>query len=121
MVTPRRIGPKKPRRIFLREWREEAEKTQQQLADLLDTSKGIISRWEQWGAGLRDPKKAREPNAGALQALAEALGLDSAANLFFPPGPSQPFAEIISHIPVNDRPQAIEILKTFQREKGRAA
>jgi transcriptional regulator with XRE-family HTH domain len=41
-----RIGPKKPPRHFLKEWRLHLGLTQEQLAERLDTSKGQISLYE---------------------------------------------------------------------------
>jgi transcriptional regulator with XRE-family HTH domain len=69
MVT--RIGPSnaRPRRIFLREWRQYRRLTQQQLADRLDTTKGTISRIE---TGERDY------TGGFLEVAADALQCEPA-------------------------------------------
>ncbi len=64
---PIRIGPRKPRRAFIRERREAAHLTQEQLADRLGTTKGTISRWE---------TASRNPGSNAIEAIAEALGID---------------------------------------------
>ncbi|WP_410052672.1 helix-turn-helix domain-containing protein, partial [Bradyrhizobium sp. SZCCHNR1064] len=40
---PPRIGPRKPVRLFLAEWREKRGLTQQQLADRLETSDVTVS------------------------------------------------------------------------------
>jgi|GEM_PF-2227438 len=73
-----RISPKNPHltRLFLREWREWAGFTQEELAERMETTKGTVSRME---LGLR------EPNLGYLAAVAEALGCQ-AASLFSHPG-----------------------------------
>jgi transcriptional regulator with XRE-family HTH domain len=42
----RRIGRQKPRRVYIREWRESRGLTQQQLAERLDTDSGTVSRYE---------------------------------------------------------------------------
>jgi transcriptional regulator with XRE-family HTH domain len=63
----RRIGPTTPRRIYIREWREHRELTQQQLADRLDTDKGTISRYE---------RGHRRLDGVVLQDLAYALDVD---------------------------------------------
>ena len=47
-----RIRSAKPVRHFLREWRHAKGKTQQQLADLLDTDKGQVSNWENDKRGM---------------------------------------------------------------------
>lgn len=64
---PARIGPKKPRRIFLAEWREARGLTQERLADRLGTSHMTISRWELGKVKM---------NTDAMVAVAEALGLE---------------------------------------------
>lgn len=63
MVT--RIGPKKPVKLFIAEWREFRDHmTQEQLAARVGTTKSSISRWE---SGERDI------TLGALGAIADAL------------------------------------------------
>jgi transcriptional regulator with XRE-family HTH domain len=62
-----RIGPKRPRRQYLQEWRELRGLTQEQVAERLDTSKGQVSRWESGKRGM---------SAGVLEALEEALQLE---------------------------------------------
>ena len=71
-----RIGPKKPLRHYLKEWRTRKDKflTQQQLADRLPvgeegqgTSKDVISRWERHQRGI---------SMEAQAALAEALDIE---------------------------------------------
>jgi transcriptional regulator with XRE-family HTH domain len=81
MVT--RIGPKKPFRHFLKEWREKRGLTQQQLADRLPigedgrpTGKDQISRWETGKRGMTMEVQV---------ALSEALDLDSPGDLFRDP------------------------------------
>jgi transcriptional regulator with XRE-family HTH domain len=61
---PPRIGPRKPQRLFLAEWRESRGLTQEQLAGRLRTTHVTISRWE---------TGKRKPDNDALQAIAEAL------------------------------------------------
>lgn len=81
MVT--RIGPSKPFKHFLKEWRETKGLTQQQLADRLPigedgkaTGKDQISRWETGKRGM---------TMEVQMALAEALNLDSPGDLFRDP------------------------------------
>jgi transcriptional regulator with XRE-family HTH domain len=62
-----RIGPRKPPRLFIAEWREKAGLTQEQLASRLDTTDVTISRWE---------TRKRQPNLDALAAIAEALDIE---------------------------------------------
>lgn len=62
-----RIGPKRPRRQYLQQWRETRGLTQQQLADRVETGKDQISRWESGKRGM---------SAGVIEALEEALQLE---------------------------------------------
>ena len=62
MVT--RIGPKRPPKLFIAEWREHRHLTQQQLADRIDSTKSSVSRWE---------SGARDITVNALSAIADAL------------------------------------------------
>lgn len=64
---PVKIYPKRPRRIYLAEWRESKNLTQQQLADRLGCDVMTISRWELHKVAV---------STDALAALAEALGGD---------------------------------------------
>lgn len=64
---PPRIGPRKPVRLFLAEWRESRNLTQQQLADRLDTSDVTVSRWE---------TGKRRPDDDAKSAIAWVLGIE---------------------------------------------
>jgi transcriptional regulator with XRE-family HTH domain len=67
MGVATRIGPRKPRRIHLREWREHRGLTQQQLADLLYVAGLTVSRWER-GTAL--------PSTSVMSAIADALGIE---------------------------------------------
>lgn len=73
-----RIAPKNPDllRLYLRQWREYAHLTQEELADAVSTTKGTVSRME---------TGSREPNLGYLAAFAEATGCHP-ADLFRRPG-----------------------------------
>ena len=88
-----RIRSPKPVRHFLREWRQKRGKTQEQLADLLDTSKGQVSSWENQKRGM---------TMEVQTALAFALGIEP-ADLFRDP----------------EQPSADELLKSASPEKRR--
>lgn len=62
-----RIGPKRPHRQYLREWREFRGLTQQQLADRLETGKDQISRWESGKRGM---------SLEVVDALCEAIAIE---------------------------------------------
>lgn len=66
MSKPPRIGPKKPLRHFMAEWRDYRGLTQQQLADRLEVDKGTISRWENDARGI---------SLNVLAAVCEALDI----------------------------------------------
>lgn len=62
-----RIGPKRPRMVYLAEWRESRGLTQKQLADRLGVTDMTVSRWERKTALL---------NTNVLAAVSEALGIE---------------------------------------------
>lgn len=108
MVT--RIGPSKPVKHFLREWREHLGLTQQQLADRLPigedgkvTGKDQISRWERSERGM---------TMGVQAALAEALGdIDPGALFRDPNTPSAD--ELLRAAPPERRAQIFAVIETM--------
>lgn len=64
---PVRIGPRRPPRIFLAEWREARGLSQERLGDRLGVSKMTVSRWERNVASI---------NVNVMSALAEALDIE---------------------------------------------
>ena len=79
MVT--RIGPRRPIKLYIAEWREHRRLTQQQLADRIGSSKSTISRWE---------SNSRDLTVNAMAAIAEALDC-KVADMHRPP--NQPTAD----------------------------
>lgn len=65
---PVRIGPKRPIRIYLVEWREAKRLTQKQLAGRLAVSEMTVSRWE---------REQHKLNTDTMAAVAEALGIEA--------------------------------------------
>jgi len=105
MVT--RIGPKKPVRIFISHRREDLKLSQEQLANRVGTTKGVISRWEN---GKRDI------TLGALGAIAEALGC-TVEDLFR--DPAQPDAnELLRDMDDTTRRQAVRLIKALKTGTG---
>jgi transcriptional regulator with XRE-family HTH domain len=103
MVT--RIGPKRPVRLFIAEWRKHrGDMSQEQLANRIGSTKSSISRWE---TGERDI------TLGALGAIAEALDCQ-VADLYR--DPARPSADaLLQGMDDTTRRQAfrlIEALKT---------
>lgn len=77
---PPRIGnPTRRRRHFIKEWREFRSLTQQQLADILKTTKTSISRIEDLKTGYTQD---------FLEACADALGTHAATLLSRAPTPA---------------------------------
>jgi len=101
MVT--RIGPKKPTRLYIAEWRDHRGLSQEKLAARIGTTKSTISRWE---TGERDIL------LGAQGAIAEALNC-TPRDLFN--DPAQPSADdLLRDMDDNTRRQAIRLLKALK-------
>lgn len=99
-----RIGARRPRRHYLKEWRELRGLTQQQLAERLDTGKDQISRWESGKRGM---------TAEVIDALCEALQLEP-GDLFR--DPAQPSAdELLRNASPEQRRQAISVIEALLR------
>ena len=101
---PPRIGPRKPFKLFIAEWREEKGLTQQQLADRLGTSDVTVSRWE---------TKARQPDLKAQAAIAEALGIEPPDLLRDPDTPSAD--ALLRDQPQEVIDQAIRLIQAIRR------
>lgn len=67
LPMPPRIGPRKPVKLFLAEWREKRGLTQQALADRLETSDVTVSRWE---------TGRRKPDDDVKSSIAWVLGIE---------------------------------------------
>lgn len=67
----RRIYPRRQPPLFIKEWREKKDLSQEELGarDPLNVSGVTIGRWENW----RDKVNGRRPDLNTLAALAEAL------------------------------------------------
>lgn len=104
----KKTKPKKPEGALhhLREWREYREMSQEQLAEAVGTTKGVISLIESGNRGLSD-KWARR--------LAPALRTRPGWLLDHDPHtlPSD-ILEVWSAIPVERQSQALKVLETFQ-------
>lgn len=97
-----RIGPKRPRRQYLQQWRESRGLTQQQLADRVETGKDQISRWESGKRGM---------SAGVIEALEEALQLEP-GDLFR--DPAQPSAdELLKKATPEQRRQVLQVIEAL--------
>lgn len=99
-----RIGPRRPRRIYLVEWRDARGLTQKQLGDRLGVSDLTVSRWER-GASLL--------STDVLAAVAEALNAEP-TDLYR--HPDQPSADaLLRGQPIEIRDQAISIIRAIRK------
>lgn len=95
-------------RIYLREWRQYRNLTQDQLADRIGISRVMVSKIER---GLNPYHQA------FLKAAAEALSCEPADLLVRDPSKPEAIWSVWENIPPLVRPQAIAILKTFMGAK----
>ena len=103
-IMPPRIGPKRPLRLYVAEWRAQRGLTQQKLADRLSTTDVTVSRWE---------TGARQPDLNAQAAIAEALGIHP-FDLFR--HPDQPSADaLLRDQPQEVRDTAIRLIQAIRR------
>lgn len=103
MAVPR-IGPRRPRRIYLAEWRESRGLSQKQLGDRLGVADMTVSRWERATSLL---------NTNVMAAIAEALSIEP-ADLYR--HPDQPSADaLLRNASPELRQNAVEMLEIFVR------
>lgn len=100
MVTRIRHRSGRRRQLYLKEWRNRAKLTQQQLADRLDTTKATISRYE---------NRKREPDVGYLEALADALDREPQDFYRHPDTPSP--EELLRGVSDDQRMKIVRALK----------
>lgn len=110
-----RIGPKRPRRLFIAEWRDSRGLTQKQLGERLGVADMTVSRWER--ATSRNTYRPRlgtaEVSWPVLQALAEALQIEP-EDLFRHPDQPSANALLRDQEPAI-RDQAIAIIKAIRK------
>lgn len=104
LPMPARIFPRRPARLFLAEWREAKQLTQEQLGKRLDppVSDVTVSRWE---------TGKRRPDLNALAAIAEALGTSLASLLRHPDQPSAD--DLLRDQPPEIRVQAMKLIRAL--------
>jgi len=99
-----RIGPKRPFRLFLAEWRESKGLSQEALGGRLGVTDVTVSRWE---------TGKRRPDLSAQAAIAEALGIEI-VDLFR--HPDQPSADaMLRDQPREVQEQAIRLIQALRR------
>lgn len=107
-VMTARIGPRKPHRFYLREWRERLDLTQQQVGNRIGENgvdKGIISRWE---------NMKRVPDVLDIAAYAEALGI-APADLYRHPDAGRSLDAMVDKLPERARAEAREIIEIIAK------
>jgi transcriptional regulator with XRE-family HTH domain len=103
MPAPR-IGPRRPRRVFLKEWREAKDLSQAKLAGRLGVTDVTVGRWERGEALL---------STDVMGAIAEALDIEP-QDLFRLP--SQPSAdELLRGQPQEIVEQAIKLIRAIRQ------
>ena len=101
---PTKIGPKKRRRIYLVEWREHRELTQEQLANRLDTTAITVSRWERGVVLL---------NTDTMAAIAEALAIEPEDLYHHPDAPTP--NQLLRDQPEEVGRQALNLIRAIRR------
>jgi transcriptional regulator with XRE-family HTH domain len=102
-----KIHPRRPRRVYLAEWREAKGLTQRQLADRLGCDVMTVSRWELHKVAI---------STDALAALAEALGGDimEPEDLYHHPDQPTPNQLMRDQSP-EVKEQAMNVLRAMRR------
>lgn len=107
---PTRIGPRRPTRLYLAEWRESRNLTQEALGGRIGpegVSDVTVSRWE---------TGKRKPDADVLAAYAEALGPPAIRPEDLFSHPDRPSADsLLRDQPAEIREQAIKLIYAIRR------
>lgn len=102
---PTRIGPRRPLKVFIAEWREAKGLTQKQLAERLDVSEMTVSRWERGTVHM---------NTAVMAAVGEALGLLDSRDILH--HPDQPSADaLLRDQPDDVRTQALRVIEALRK------
>jgi transcriptional regulator with XRE-family HTH domain len=107
-----RIGPRRPKKIYLAEWREKRGLTQKQLGERLDpiVTDMTVSRWEKAARGDRGPNTA-QMNDDVKAAVAEALDLEPEDLYRHPDTPSAD--ELLRNAPQSIKEQAFKVIEAL--------
>jgi transcriptional regulator with XRE-family HTH domain len=99
-----RIGPKKPIRVFLAEWRDHHRLSQEELGSRLGTSKATVSRKE---------NQKRSFDVGYVAAVAEALGRDFEDMFRHPDQPTQ--QELLHGLSPEGREAVLAVVESLRK------
>lgn len=108
---PPRIGPRKPVRVFLAEWREDLGLSQQDVGNRIEppVDKGTVSRWEN--------AKPGGLSLGVIAAYAEALGR-SAAEMYRPPDNRPSLDAMASDLPLDEVEKVAGDIRFLRSRRG---
>lgn len=96
-------------RWYLREWRKHRGLTIERLAELIETTKSVVSELE---------VGKKRYNQDHLEKLADALGCEPADLLTRDPSDPEGVWEAWDHVPVSKRDDAIRVLRALADEHG---
>lgn len=102
--------PTETPRLFIKAWRKHRGMTQEQLAEVIETTKGNISLIE---------RGVRPWNQRTLEAIAEALGCSTVDLLTRDPSEPMPIWEVWDKIDERDRPTARIVLEGLAEKSTR--
>lgn len=102
MAVPR-IGPRRPRRIYLAEWREARGLSQDRLANRLGVTDVTVSRWENGRVEVSRP---------VMEAIAESLDIDVTDLYRHPDAPSAD--ALLRDQPPEVIDQALKLIKAIR-------
>jgi transcriptional regulator with XRE-family HTH domain len=100
-----RIAPRRPRRIYLAEWRERRGLSQKTLGERLGVANMSVSRWERGTALL---------STDVMAAIAEALDIEPVDLYRHPDQPS--LDALMRGQPQHIRDQAVAIVKAIRKD-----
>lgn len=105
-MKSKRSNPKRGlRRIYLKEWREYRDFSQERLAERVDSTGATISRLE----------NRKQPYTQALlEALADALSCQPADIIMRPPGSGDELTAVFSQMSPEAQVQALAVLKALK-------
>lgn len=107
LMVPR-IGPKVPRRIFLSEWMDKRQLSDERLADRLEVERETVNRWRNYPQRLSLPR---------IEDIAAALDIEPADLWRHPDRPSAD--ALLRGAPEELQNSAVEMLKIFMRSGAR--
>lgn len=108
MAGTTRIGPRRPRFIYLAEWREHRGLTQKALGERLGVPDVTVSRWEKAARGERG-KGTAQMNDDVRAAVAEALDIEP-EDLYHHPDRQTP-NQLLRDQPASVQENAIKMIK----------